>query len=53
MILSMHWEVVLGNKFTICGRGTSVANWHIWGLELRLGSLAIKILALTIELIIS
>lgn len=30
-----------------------VANWHVWGLELRLGSLATKILALTVELIIS
>lgn len=44
---------LLRNKIRICGLGTRVANWHVWGLELRLQSLATKILALTVELIIS
>ena len=44
---------LLRNKIRICGLGTHVANWHVWGLELRLRSLATKILALTVELIIS
>ena len=44
---------LLRNKSRICGPGTRFANWHVWRLELRLGSLATKILALTIELIIS